>query len=271
MRGTSLMKGCMALILGAIVSVAGVNAVWTYAEQSVDELTQEHNLPVHEFVYTPEEMPKEEVSVVQRLSDILNKLYKSDVVENSLDYLINETIQVFWGNDPNADPFVGSMDKTFAAQIAALFEDVLFETDVSFILKNQDLNGDGHNEISMYSTSDPLDNRTSSYDGIVCVYVTVFTPVLNSAGHVTGYRMVCESLRGYCSEIYYSPNNNSPSFSTDTWQTGVGYKSGSRTYELPDSAKLDFNSYNKTYRSGNRSYSTVLTGSKLSAVLKNQF
>ena len=261
----------MALALGTVISVAGVNAIWTYAEQSLSDVMHEQSVPLQEFIYTPEEMPKEEVSVVQRLSDILNKLYQTEIVQDSLDYLLNETIQVFWNNNPNEDPFVGSMDKTYAAQIAALFEDVLFETNVNFILKNQDLNGDGRKEISMYSTSDTLDNRTSSYDGIVCVYVTVFTPVVNSSGHVTGYHMVCESLRGYCSEIYYSPRNNSPSFSTDTWQESVGYKSGNKTYELPESAKLDYNSYNKTYRTGNKSYSTVLMGDKLSTVLKDKF
>jgi hypothetical protein len=257
----------MALILGAIVSVAGVNAVWTYAEQSVDELTQEHNLPVHEFVYTPEEMPKEEVSVVQRLSDILNRLYKSDIVEDSRDYLINETIQVFWNNNPAEDPFVGSMDKTFAAQIAALFEDVLFETGVSFILKNQDLNGDGYREIAMYSTADKLDNYGANYEGIVCVYVTVFTPTLDRSGNIIGYKQLCESLRGYCNEIYYSPNYRVPSFSTDTWLDSVGYTRWFRDYELPENAKLDYNSYNLEYNG----YDTKLMGNSLATVLREKF
>ena len=72
------------------------------------------------------------------------------LVMDSRDYLINETIQVRW--DPYATPYVGSMDKNYSEQIAALFKDVLVDTSVSFILKNQDLNWDGYNEISLYST-----------------------------------------------------------------------------------------------------------------------
>ena len=30
-------------------------------------------------------------------------------------------------------------------------------------------------------------------------------------------------MRGYCYEICYSPENNTPSFSTDEWRTNVGY------------------------------------------------
>ena len=96
------------------------------------------------------------------------------------------------------------------------------DKNVAFILKNQDLNGDGYKEIAMYSTSDKLDNTSSSYKGVVRVFVTVFTPIVDRSGNVTGYKQVCESLRGYCSEIYYSPSNRVPSFSTDTWKNSVG-------------------------------------------------
>lgn len=263
------------LALGAIISLAsitGVSATWLYAEKDADKSYSEISVGVSQFVYTPEEMPDEEVTAVQRLSDVLNGKYKTDTVSDSLKYLLEETIQVYWNNDPNADPFVGSMDETYKQQINALFEDVLFESHVKFILKNQDLNGDGHNEIAMYSTSDELDNRESEYVGTVCVYVTVFTPILDIYGNVTGYRQVCESVRGYCQEIYYSPSNQVPSFSTDTWYDSVGYTRNNRTYELPEEAKMDYNSYNLEYKpSGSwRAYETKPMGNTLSQVLADQ-
>lgn len=262
---------CFTLLLS--FGSLSVWAIWRYAELPANSVDLMFGVGVNEFIYVPEEMPDEEVSVVQRLSDILNKKYQADEVKDSLDYLINETIQVYWDNDPTEDPFVGSMDKTYAQQIATLFEDVLMDTSVAFILKNQDLNGDGYNEIAMYSTSDKLDNTSSSYDGVVCVYVTVFTPVIES-GKITGYHMVCESLRGYCQEIYYSPQNRVPSFSTDTWKNSVGYdkRSGWNTVEteLPTAAQLDYNSYNKTYKDGNRTYTTKPVGDTLSTVLADK-
>ena len=237
---------CFTLLLS--FGSLSVWATWEYAGKPADDANSTLGVGVNEFIYVPEEMPDEEVSVVQRLSDVLNKKYTTDGVDNSLDYLLNETIQVYWNNDPAADPFVGSMDKNYAVQIAKLFEDVLMDTSVSFILKNQDLNGDHYNEIAMYSTSDTLDykNASGNYEGVVCVYVTVFTPIVQSS-QVTGYTMVCESLRGYCYEIYYSPQNRAPSFSTDTWLDSVGYTQGNRTVELPESAQLNYNSYNLSY------------------------
>ncbi|MBQ8322957.1 MAG: hypothetical protein IJX91_03205 [Clostridia bacterium] len=228
---------------------------------------------VNAFIYTPEEMPDEEVTVVQRLSDILNKRYTTDTVDNSLEFLLEETIQVYWNNDKSQDPFVGSMGETYADEIAELFGDVLTEeSNVSFILKNQDLNGDGYNEIAMYSTSDTLDNSSSSYEGVVCVYVTVFTPTVNSLGQVIGYEQVCESLRGYCYEIYYSPSYKVPSFSTDTWLDSVGYTRNNQNTELPEDAQLDYDQYNLSYRpSGSwRSYTTKPMGDSLSVLLQDR-
>ena len=192
-------------------------------------------------------------------------------MQDSLEFLLEETIQVYWNNDPTQDPFVGSMDKTYKDEINALFEDVLFESHVSFILKNQDLNGDGYNEIAMYSTSDTLDNTSSSYKGTVCVYVTVFTPVVEN-GEVIAYKQVCESVRGYCQEIYYSPSNKVPSFSTDTWYDSVGYTRSNRDYELPEEAKLDYNSYNLEYKPSGSwwAYETKPMGKTLSQVLAGQ-
>ena len=171
----------------------------------------------------PEDMPVEEVSLAQRLYNILNNKYKTDIVTNSRDYLINETIQVSWGE--GAPPYVGSMDKNYAAQIDALFGDVMKDTNLSFILKNQDLNGDWISEISLYSTTDELDSSANwGSDGVVCVYVTVFTPILDYATwQVVGYNMVCDIVRGYCYEVRYGTDDPTPSFSTDEWRTDVGY------------------------------------------------
>ena len=260
-----------AFALGVIVSLAsitGVAASWHYADMGVDGNRSNVSLHVTPFVYTPEEMPDEEVTAVQRLADILNGSYKTDKVQDSLEFLLEETIQVYWNNDPTQDPFVGSMDNTYKDEINALFGDVLFETGVSFILKNQDLNGDGRNEIAMDSTIDTLDNTKSEYDGTVCVYVTVFTPVVEN-GEVIAYKQVCESVRGYCQEIYYSPSNKVPSFSTDTWRDSVGYTQGWNTYELPEEAKKDYNSYNQEYKPSGSwwGYETKPIGNTLAQVL----
>lgn len=259
----------LTLALGCVVtvaSVAGVAASWRYAESDLQNAATQSGVNVNTFIYTPEEMPDEEVSVVQRLSDILNKRYTTDTVENSLEYLLEETIQVYWNNDKTQDPFVGSMDKTYADEIAELFGDVLEDSSVSFILKNQDLNGDGYKEVALYSTSDTLDNTSTSYDGVVCVYVTVFTPIVDSSGNVTGYALVCESLRGYCYEIYYSWQDRVPSFSTDTWLDSVGYTSWYTNHELPEDAQLDYDSYNKTYNG----YTTKPMGDSLSTLLADK-
>ncbi len=267
----------LAIAVSAIVSlfsVAGVMATWAYADKTVDDEQVSLGVTVNGFVYTPPEMPPVEVTAVQRLSDILNGKYTTDKVTDSLDYLLNETIQVYWNNDPTQDPFVGSMDNTYRDEVEALFGDVLEKQDekVAFILKNQDLNGDGHREIAMYSTSDPLDNTTSDYKGVVCVYVTVFTPIVDRLGNVTGYKQVCESLRGYCYEIYYSPSNHEPSFSTDEWRDSVAYTSWGKDTELPDDDKDDFDSYNLQYNPTWLSTNyTKPYGKTLSTVLKGQF
>ena len=244
-------------IFVSLFSVGGVFASWLYANGLPKSLQQDVYLDIDDFIYTPVEMPNEEVSVVQRLSDILNKKYSTDKISNSLDYLINETIQVYWGGNIYADPYVGSMDKNFTEQITELFRDVITDTTVSFILKNQDLNGDGFREIAMYSTSDPLD-CVWEFDGIVCVYVTVFTPRIDANKNIIGYNLVCESMRGYCHEVFYGQGDNTPSFSTDEWKDDIGYYHyfDETYYRIPlDAMSLDgskplrndYNSYNKAY------------------------
>ena len=277
--------------LVSLLSIGGVAATWHYAENSsIISISDLVDITLSGFVYTPEEMPDEQVTAIQRLSDILNKKYEHDgMVDsetgetlNSLDYLLEETIQVYWNNNKNGDPYVASFhenenDQQLEEAIEILFEDVLFETNVSFILKNQDLNGDGYNEIAMYSTSNPLDydyeEAKGAYDGVVCVYVTVFTPMIDNQGKIIGYTMVCESLRGYCYEICYSQTDigkQIPSFSTDEWRSSVAYTRNNRDYELPDSAKSDYDSYNKQYYYNRRYYTTKPYGNTLSKELEGK-
>lgn len=272
MRVFPKLLGFLAFI--SMATIAGVSATFHYYDPPTSGQEQ-MNVGLKEFIYTPVEMPDEEVTVVQRLSDILNKQYTTDKVDDSLDYLINETIQVYWGS--NKDPFVSSLDNNFEDEIHELFGDVLKKEDdgnyeVTFILKNQDLNGDGYKEIAMYSTSDTLDNYKSDYEGTVRVFVTVFTPIVESR-KIVGYRQVCESALGYCQEVYYSPQQpDIPSFSTDTWKDGLGYNTGGWfgiDVAITNHKDLKYEQYNMTYRSGNKSYTTKPVGNTLAKVLKD--
>ena len=173
--------------------------------------------------YFPEDMPDKEVSLVQRLSDILNNIYVTSKTGDldSRTYLIDKAIQDRW--EGVGDPYVGTMTKDYIEPLENLFGDIFRDESVKFILKNQDINKDGYNEISMYSTSDPLTNETEDLRGVVCVYVTVFTPVIDEQYNIIGYNMVCEAMRGYCYEVNYGSGNTKPSFSTDEWKNDVGY------------------------------------------------
>ena len=210
----------------------------------------------------PSEMPDKEITLVQRLSDILNQKYTTENVSDARDYLINETIQVRWSE--GANPYVGSMDTNYHEQIDELFGDVLKDLPISFILKNEDLNWDGYNEISLYSTSDPLTSVSEWPTKAICVYITVFTPVLDAQKNVIGYNMVCESLHGYACEVRYGANDLTPSFSTDHWRDDIGYMvwndatQSSDLYTVPADAlsndgtkpfRYDYNSYNNYYQS----------------------
>ena len=236
--------------------------------------------------YFPDDMPDEEVSVVQRLSDILNNIYTSDKTGNmdSRTYLLEETIQDRWA--PGADPYVGTMSIEHIEQLKNLFGDILNDSSVSFILKNQDLTGDGYNEITLYSTSDPLTNQTENLRGVVCVYATVFTPVIDENNNIIGYNMLCEAMRGYCYEVNYGSGNTNASFSTDEWKNDVGYALdwvegiGAILAEIPDDAigfnqywdpfdKHDYYSYNAWYVDGTNYwwYNTAPYGKTLAQCL----
>ena len=160
----------IALLLATSLTVGGVFAVWRYYD-SAEEAHYEMIPTIKGFSYSIEDIPSGEVTLIERLQAVLNRQYQTDIVTDSRDYLINETIQVRWA--PDAPPYVGSMDADYATQINTLFGDIMKENPVSFILKNQDLNWDGYSEIAMYSTSDKLDSDSEWPTSAVCVYLTV--------------------------------------------------------------------------------------------------
>ena len=242
---------CLMLMTAAI---SGVFATWNYAGGQTDFGEDTLSFHVNAFNYEIVEIPTGEITLIQRLDDILNQRYTTDIVTDARDYLINETIQVRW--EEYAPPYVGSMDTEYATQIDELFGDIILDEGVSFILKNQDLNWDGCSEISLYSTSDPLD-CVEQYDGVVCVYVTVFAPLVDEEKNIIGYTQVYDTLRGYCCEVYYESDNPIPSFSTDEWRDDIGYwHIDGNTYVVPYDAmsvdgskpfRYDHNSYTREY------------------------
>lgn len=271
---SSLFVACALVIL---LSANGVFAVWRYYD---DTEPAYHNIAsgLKGFSYSVEDLPSEEVNLIQRIYKILNQEYQTDIVTDSRDYLLNETIQVRW--DPSAPPYVGSMDKDYATQIDALFGDVMLDTSLSFILKNQDLNWDGYSEISMYSTIDPLKSSSEWPTGAVCVYLTVFAPILDEQRNIVEYEMVCEAIHGYAPEVRYGSTDTTPSFSTDHWRDDIGYMvwndltGTSDVYRVPADAvsndgtkpfRYDYNSYSKYYQ--NVWYATTPYGNTASQCL----
>lgn len=202
-------------------SIGGAFATWKYATLSPEDKGTNIHLNINAFDYTPP-LPDDEILFIKRMDDILNQKYTTENVKDARKYLLEETIKVEW--EAYAPPYVGSMDKDYQTQIHELFGDIVDNLEISFILKNQDLNWDGYNEISCYSTSDPLDCCETNYNGIVGVYLTVFTPVIDEQKNIIGYQLVCDSLYGFCNEIYYNPTQNTiSSFSTEDWRDNLTY------------------------------------------------
>ena len=239
------------------VSLGGAAATWQYAAGSVESGHADLSIQIEKFSY----VPKGEVDIIQRLYDILNRIYEVPGIDDVRAYLlahINSTWQ-----DGHTDPYIGNMyQEYFDAQLGILFEDVRQEG-VNFILKNEDLNDDGYNEIALYTTSDPLDSLSEWPVNVVCVHVTVLTPFLDAQKQIAGYELVCRGLRGYTGEVRYSPEIAAESFSTDHWRTDVGYQywddaigGSSPVLPIPDNTigsdgvtpyKYHFWSYNTSY------------------------
>ena len=222
--------------------MGGVYSIWFYPEQAPDPIEQDVSIGLGKFNYDAQEMPEGEVSLLERLRKILNREYTTDVVTDSRDYLLNETIKVEWS--PGDPPYVGSMDDQYDNQINELFGDIMDEAGVAFILKNEDLNYDGFNEIAMYSTSDPLD-WDGAHQGIVGVYLTVFTPILDEQYNVVKYELLCDSIHGYCPEVNYHSSDTRPSFSTDHWIDELSYWHYQEPYlrPLPEHARYTYENY----------------------------
>ena len=240
------------LFIAVITSIGAVSANWFYTTVPPSDVYMQTNVMLNDFKYVPD-MPAGEVSFLQRMDDILNQRYTTDNVTDARDYLINHTIKEAW--ETGAAPYVGSMDPNFQEQINELFGDIISEMDVSFILKNQNLNNDAFNEIACYSTSDPLDFAENGYAGIVGVYMTVFAPVVDENRNVIAYELVCDSIYGFCYEVQYNPDHPEvSSFSTDDWRDNIVYWHHEKdTQTMPDDAigvdgvtpfKYHYESYN---------------------------
>jgi hypothetical protein len=265
------------------VSLGGAAATWKYASGSVEPGHADLSIQIEKFSY----VPKGEVDIIQRLYDILNRIYEVPGIDDVRAYLLTH-INSTW-QDGHTDPYIGNMyQEYFDAQLGILFEDVMQEG-VNFILKNEDLNDDGYNEIALYTTSDPLDSLSEWPSNIVCVHVSVFTPILDDQNQVVRYDLVCKTLRGYAGEVRYSQDiDYVASFSTDSWRNDVGYQywdeaigSSSPALPIPDTAvgsdgvtpyKYDFWSYNTSYVPAPGIWGwTVCYGATLDECLADEF
>ena len=236
----------MLLCLLMILSVGGVYAVWQYASGGVNPEQKDILLSLNEFDYTEPEipMPDGEISLLERLRQILNREYTTDNITDSREYLLNETILVEW--EPYAAPYVGSMDPDYQTQMDELFGDIVQPAGISFILKSQDLNWDGYPEIALYSTSDPLD-WTADHYAYVGVYLSVFTPIIDTDGTVIRYDLLCDSIYGHCTEINYHGTSTIPSFTTDSWKDSLYYWHGADYVPLPEHARHTYEIYHSCH------------------------
>lgn len=211
-----------------LFSVSGVWAIWNYAERSPEPIEKDLSLTLSEHLF-PQDMPVGEVSLLQRMNDILCNNYTNDSIPEgqSMDFLLS-TLDKDWetGLTPSLGSFVGSMDPSAESQarIHAMFGDVIDLSHVSFILKSEDLVGSVDNEIAIYSTSDPLTWNSYYWTPMVVgVYLSVFVPIKNEEGVTVGYEPLCDSIHGYCMEVAYTENDPTPSFSTDHWRDELFY------------------------------------------------
>ena len=225
----SFAKRCMALLCAVVMltSAGGVYATWRYANDPTDPEKIDVSLNINGFHYVTE-MPEGEVTLLERITDVLNNDYSNDTIPegDSISYLLSTLDKDWTGHNPAIGSFVGSMDPSpeSRARIEALFGDVINLDEVSFILKAEDLVGSVEDEIALYSTSDPLNwNQWYWTPMVVGVYLTVFVPVLDESGEIVGYDLLCDSIHGYCMEVAYMEGSDIPSFSTDHWRDELYY------------------------------------------------
>ena len=213
-----------------LISTGGVWATWNYAIPSLDATFADIPVSMNEFFYAPD-MPEKEVTLLERFYDILNNEYSNDLIPEgeSKQYLF-DTMNKDWGTgvNPIYGSFVGSMDPSTESKerIQTMFQGIDFSGSehVSFILKSEDLVGDVADEISIYTTSDKLTWSPSNWTTtVVGVYLSVFIPVRDEEQNIIRYELLCEALHGYCLEVGYLNDDNTPSFSTDHWRDELFY------------------------------------------------
>ena len=214
-----------------LITTGGVWATWNYATPPPGIITSNASINLNEFYYAPD-MPKDEITFLERLNAILNNEYSNDVIPENMsrEYLF-DTMDKDWtaGENPAVGSFVGSMDPSAESieRINVMFSDCIdFNSSdhISFILKSEDLIGDITDEIAVYSTSDPLTwsvyNWTTT---VVGVYLSVFVPVHDAENNIIGYELICDPIHGYCIEVSYTKDDPTPSFSTDHWRDELFY------------------------------------------------
>ena len=214
------------LTVAVVMTAGGVFAMWNYAELPIQSTSNNLLKSLNSFSYQAPEMPEAEVTLLQRLAAILNERYTNDgFTEEPREYLLH-TLDKDWdtGINPASGSFFGNMDPMEDTKYRSnvMFGDITEASRVSFIIKSEDLDGDGYNEIALYSTSDPLD-WYPGHNGIVGVYFSVFVPVFDDDKNIIAYDLLCESLHGYCIEVSYIEGDNTPSFSTDHWVDELFY------------------------------------------------
>ena len=237
-KGFSLKLCLLVTILSALLTASGVWATWQYAHHPPQN--ENANIPIlmQGFDIKPG-MPDGEVTLLQRIYELLNNQYSNEIIpeEQGRHYLLS-TLDKDWdsGLNPSLGSFVGSMDPTAESKtrINAMFGDVIELNHVSFILKSEDLVGSVDNELSLYSTSDPLDWSPEHWTtSVVGVYLSVFVPILDEQGTTVGYDLLCESIHGYCMEVQYMEGDLTPSFSTDHWRDELFYWHENYAVPLP--------------------------------------
>ena len=224
-----------------LMSIGGVFATWKYAVVPLPGTDADILLNMNEFVYI-QEMPEGEVTLLERIYDLLNNNYSNDIIpeDQGRQYLLS-TLDKDWdtGHNPALGSFVGSMDPTAEskARIDAMFGDIIDFNDsnhVSFILKSEDLVGSVENEIALYSTSDPLTWNAGGWTySVVGVYLSVYVPVIDEQGATVGYELLCDSIHGYCTEVQYMEGSDTASFSTDHWRDTLFYWHENHANPLP--------------------------------------
>ena len=113
--GKSLIRR-LALLCSLILlmSLGGVWATWKYASGGPLDSGTDLSINVNEFTFI-QDMPEGEVSLLDRLYDILNNKYSNNIIPEgeSCNYLISN-LDKDWhvGVTPSLGSFVGSMDTT---------------------------------------------------------------------------------------------------------------------------------------------------------------